>query len=108
MSPAGNVPTSSGRGMELLDKLLSGDVLDVLINPAVGQVGEGIFAMFICGIYILPLYARTRDPTLPAISLALFSGMLVQVLPGGLVNVAWGVLWISGAIAIFGLIQVFR
>jgi hypothetical protein len=94
--------------MELLDKLLGGNVMDVLFDPAVGQVGEGVFAMFICGIYIIPLWARTRDVTLPAISLALFSGMIVQVLPGSLVNVAWGVLWISGAIAIFGLIQVFR
>jgi hypothetical protein len=107
MSPAGNVPTSD-EGMELLDKLLDGDVMDVLFDPAVGQVGEAVFAMFICGIYIVPLWARTRDVTLPAISLALFSGMIVQVLPGSLVNVAWGVLWISGAIAIFGLIQVFR
>lgn len=90
------------------EPLYSGDIEKILFDPAIDSVGEGVFAMFICGIVILPLYARTEDPTLPAITLALFSGMAIPVLPGMLVGVAWGVLWIASTVALFGLVQLLR
>jgi hypothetical protein len=111
MSPAGNDETVTVGNSTIVNEskdLLNGDVFSVLFDPAIGNVGESVFAMFIVGIVIVPLYARTEDPTLPAITLALFSGLAIPLLPGQLVNVAWSVLWMAGFVALFGLIQVFR
>jgi hypothetical protein len=90
------------------EPLFEGDLEGVLFAPGVSTVGEGVFAMFLCGIVIIPLWARTEDPTLPAITLAMFSGMAIPLLPGMLLGVAWGVLWISGTVALFGLVQILR
>jgi hypothetical protein len=91
-----------------LRRMLEGDWMDFLFGPATGQVGEATFALFIVGMVVLPIYARTSDASLPAILLALFAGTLIPMLPGGLVRVAWGVFWIAGAIAVLGLVQRFR
>ena len=114
MSPAGNTPTNetivewNSSVRNATDPLYDGDVAPILFDPAVASVGEGVFAMFICGIVILPLWSRTGDPYLPAIALALYSGLAIPLLPGLLVGVAWGVLWIAGSVAVFGLIQLLR
>ncbi len=90
------------------EPLFEGDFEAVLFAPGVSSVGEGVFAMFLVGIVIIPMWARTEDPYLPAITLAMFAGMAIPMLPGMLVGVAWGVLWIAGSIALFGLVQIFR
>lgn len=88
--------------------LLAGDLWGVLFDPARDQLGEQLIAMFLVAIIVLPLLARGRDPALPAIMLVLFSGMLLPMLPGMLVGVAWGVVWISGTIAIAGFLNRLR
>ena len=121
MSPAGNTDTTEPIGntnstvpewnssvRNATEPLYDGDVGTLLFDPAVNSAGEGVFAMMICGIVIIPLWARTGDPYLPAITLALYSGLAIPILPGMLVGVAWGVLWIAGSVALFGLIQMFR
>lgn len=91
-----------------VDDLLNGNLWDVLFNPASQQLGDGVIAIFLVAIIVLPLMARGRDPFLPAIMLILFSGSLVPMLPGNIVGVAWGVIWISGTIAIVGFVQRLR
>lgn len=90
------------------DDVLDGNIWDVLFGPASQQLGEGVIAIFLVAIIVLPLMARGRDPFLPAIMLILFSGSLVPMLPGSMVGVAWGVIWISGTIAIVGFAQRLR
>lgn len=94
--------TWNSTGSGAADSLLNGDLFDLLTKPAENQLGEGLIALFLVAIIILPLMARGEDPFLPAIMLVLFSGVLVPILPGSMVGVAWGVIWISGTIALTG------
>lgn len=93
----GNDPTDA------TDSLLEFDIWDVLFGPANAQLGEQAIALFLVAIIVLPLYGRGKDPFLPAIMLVMFAGTIVPMLPGSLVGVAWGVIWMSGTIAIAGL-----
>ncbi|WP_435360394.1 hypothetical protein [Haloarchaeobius sp. DFWS5] len=92
----------------ILDDLISGNWQEFLFGYVGVSVSEAVFSVIVVAIVVLPTYARTQDMTLPAIALALLSGSFIPLLPGGLVGVAWGVLWLSGAVALFGLVQVFR
>lgn len=83
--------------------LLEGELWEVLFGPAQAQLDGQVIAMFLVAIIVLPLYARGRNPFMPAIMLVMFSGVIVPMLPGSLVGVAWGVIWMSGTIAIAGL-----
>jgi hypothetical protein len=104
----GSTPSWDSNFRNATEPLFDGDLEQILFAPGVNSAGEGVFAMFICAIVIIPLYVRTEDPTMPAIALAMFSGLAMPLLPGMLLGVAWGVLWIAGTVALFGLIQMFR
>lgn len=97
-----NNSTGNSTGSEAADSLLNGNVFDLLTKPAERQLGEGLIALFLVAIIILPLMARGKDPFLPAIMLVLFSGVLVPTLPGSMVGVAWGIIFFSGTIALTG------
>lgn len=84
------------------DPLISGDVHAVLFDVS---MPEGVFAMFVSAIVLIPLYARTGSPVLPAVVLVLLSGSMIPLLPAALVGVARGVLWIAGAAAVLGVIH---
>jgi hypothetical protein len=92
-----------------MQHLLDGNWMEFLFGW-VGDTGtgEGAFAVFIVGMVVLPVYARTGSVALPAIALTLLSGSFIPLLPGALAGVAWGVLWIAGAVSIFGVVEVFR
>lgn len=91
-----------------IDWVVNGEGKKLFWQHPTEVLGPGIAAMVLVAIVVLPLLARGKDPTIPVIMLILFSGVLVPNLPGMLVNVAWGVIWIGGAVAIYLLINQFQ
>jgi hypothetical protein len=69
-----------------------------------GAVGEGTLAMFIVAIVVIPIYTKTGDFVLPAVLLALISGMAIPLLPGTIASIAWTVLFIAVAGSLFILL----
>ncbi|RDZ39404.1 hypothetical protein C5B91_20125 [Haloferax sp. Atlit-10N] len=69
-----------------------------------GFIGESTIAMFIVAIVVFPLYAKTGDFVLPAVMLALIAGIAIPLLPGTVASIAWTVLFISVAAALFVLL----
>jgi len=92
----------------VMQDLLDGNWMEFLFGWVGGGAGEGVFAVMIVGIVVLPTYARTGSVALPAIGLTLLSGSFIPLLPGALAGVAWGVLWLAAAVSLFGVVEAFR
>ncbi|AFK19025.1 hypothetical protein E6P09_09585 [Haloferax mediterranei ATCC 33500] len=69
-----------------------------------GAIGESTLAIFIVAIVVIPIYNKTGDFVLPAVLLALISGMALPLLPGTIASIAWTVLFISVAGSLFILL----
>ncbi|ELZ95010.1 hypothetical protein C440_08037 [Haloferax mucosum ATCC BAA-1512] len=69
-----------------------------------GFIAEPTLAMFIVAIVVIPVYNKTGDFVLPAVLLALISGMAIPLLPGTIASIAWTVLFVSVAGALFVLL----
>ncbi|WP_224332872.1 hypothetical protein [Haloprofundus halobius] len=84
-----------------LDCWFSGDIHPCIFAEATGLLGELTFGMFVTAIVIVPIYARTGDIILPSTVMALIAFMAFTVLPGQLVGIAWTMMFMSLALAIF-------
>lgn len=91
-----------------MQKALDGDWWDLVTLPLTDGPGTMILAIFIVAIIVLPTYLRTDSIALPSVLLVLFSGSLIPMLPAGLQSIAFGVVWLSGALAIVGVIRVIQ
>lgn len=94
--------------MSAMDWLLEGEWFKLMTEPAVNQVGEGVLSLFLTAIVLVPLWLRSGHVTIPAIILVLFSGLLIPILPGNLIGIMWGIVWIAGSVALFGILQSLR
>jgi len=91
-----------------IDWLLEGEWFKLVSQPALDQVGELILSLFLVAIVLAPLWLRSGHVTIPAVMLVLFSGLLIPMLPGQLVGVMWGVVWIAGTVALYAIMNKFR
>ncbi|SFR34124.1 hypothetical protein [Halogeometricum limi] len=62
---------------------------------------EPVLAMFVVGIVIIPMYMKTGDYIMPSVLLILLSALAIPILPGVLLGVAWTVIFMTIAIAVF-------
>lgn len=88
-----------------IDQLLNGEWLEFFTGTAIKQTSEGVMALFLVAIVILPLWYRSGHVTIPAVLLVLFSGLLIPMVPGQVVGVLWGVVWIGGTLALYTIID---
>lgn len=83
---------------------------DSIIECAFGQlqapIGEGLFALLIAGGALFALWwAGDGDLAPPSVTLVLFSGVAVGVLPGQFQSIATAIMLIGLAGAILGIAQ---
>ena len=79
----------------------NGDPHTCLFSEWTGLLGEGVLSMFIVFIVVGPIAAKTEDPILPSVLLALVSWMAFTSLPGVVAGIAWTTMFMSLAVAIF-------
>lgn len=94
--------------MSAIEQMFEGDWLGFLTDTAIQQTSEGVLALFIVAIIVLPTWLRSGHVAIPAVLLVLFSGLLIPILPGQLAGILWGVIWIAGTIALAAIINQFR
>lgn len=80
-------------------KWANGSWHSCMFDPATKATGgEPLFGLLIGGVTILGLYvAGDGDVATPSVVTIIFAGLLFNVLPAGLVSVAWAVAFVGFA-----------
>ena len=86
-----------------VDCWLNQDAHTCFTDGLAGAFGgnEPVFAMFVVAIVIIPMYAKTGDYILPSVLLIMMSALAIPILPGVLVSIAWTVIFMTIAVAVF-------
>lgn len=79
-----------------INKWITGDWHNCLFSPVANGIGEPLFGLIIGGVTIFGLFlAGSGDVDTPAVVTIMFGGLLTAVLPGGMVQVAFGVAFVG-------------
>jgi len=89
-----------------LDPWLSGNWGQCIINPVKGLIGAGFFGLLIAiAVYGGLYFAGGGDSTTATVVTLLVATALFPVLPGAYRGIAWTILLVGGAAAIFQSLQ---